>query len=221
MAAHQAPPSLGFSRQEHWSGLPFPSPGDLPDPGIKLTSSASPALAGRFFTTEPEGKSQWKCLLISIFSGTQVTKFVVFKFPRWLVVITKLSAETGGIDYNVEMGRGLHFGGWKYLYRTCFHVTGTGLLWKFRCLEQSLTTTKGCTVLIDVPFGRTVGLYTALESDHPPGRPWEVMMRDAKKWKLFSCLTYIGKTSRKTLFLAVKTKQKAAFSCQPWDVFIL
>ena len=35
-AAHQAPPSLGFSRQEHWSGLPFPSPGDIPDPGIKL-----------------------------------------------------------------------------------------------------------------------------------------------------------------------------------------
>jgi len=41
---------MGFLRQEYWGGLPFPSPGDLPDPGIKLTS---PALAGRFFTTEP------------------------------------------------------------------------------------------------------------------------------------------------------------------------
>ena len=88
-AAHQAPPSLGFSRQEHWSGLPFPSPcvfsvmsnsalprtvahqsplytsrqenwnglpfpppGDLPYPGIEPKSPASPALAGRFFTTE-------------------------------------------------------------------------------------------------------------------------------------------------------------------------
>ena len=51
-AAHQAPPSLGFSRQEYWSGLPFPAPGDLPDPGIKLTSLESPALAGRFFTWE-------------------------------------------------------------------------------------------------------------------------------------------------------------------------
>ena len=38
MAAHQAPPSLGFSRQEHWSGLPFPYSGDLPDPGIELSS---------------------------------------------------------------------------------------------------------------------------------------------------------------------------------------
>ena len=46
----QAPVSMGFPRQEYWSGLPFPSPGDLPDPGIKL---ASPALAGGFFTTEP------------------------------------------------------------------------------------------------------------------------------------------------------------------------
>ena len=51
--APQAPLSMGFSRQEYWSSLPFPSPGDLPDPGIKITS---PALAGRFFTTEPPGK---------------------------------------------------------------------------------------------------------------------------------------------------------------------
>ena len=50
-AAHQAPLSMGFSRQEHWSGLPFPSPGDLPDPGIKLASLKSPASAGSFFTT--------------------------------------------------------------------------------------------------------------------------------------------------------------------------
>ena len=49
--AHQAPLSMGFSRQEYCSGLPFPSPGDLPDPGIKLTSPVSPALVGRFFTT--------------------------------------------------------------------------------------------------------------------------------------------------------------------------
>ena len=45
---------MGFSRQEYWSGLPFSSAGDLPDPRIK---PASPVLAGRFFTTEPPGKS--------------------------------------------------------------------------------------------------------------------------------------------------------------------
>ena len=49
--AHQALLSTGFSRQEYWSGLPFPSPGDLPDPGIKSRSLLSPALAGRFFPT--------------------------------------------------------------------------------------------------------------------------------------------------------------------------
>ena len=48
--AHQAPLSLGFSRQEYWSWLSFPSPGDLPNPGIERTS---PELAGRFFTTDP------------------------------------------------------------------------------------------------------------------------------------------------------------------------
>ena len=51
--AHQAPLSVGFPRQEHWRGLPFPFPGDLPNSGIELTS---PALAGGFFTTEPLGK---------------------------------------------------------------------------------------------------------------------------------------------------------------------
>ena len=45
------PLSMGFSRQESWSGLPFPSPGDLTDPGIKPMSLSSPALAGIFFTT--------------------------------------------------------------------------------------------------------------------------------------------------------------------------
>ena len=54
--AHQAPLSMGFSRQEYWSGLPFPTPGDLPDPGLEPASSESPALAGRFFTTAPLGK---------------------------------------------------------------------------------------------------------------------------------------------------------------------
>ena len=55
--AHQAPPSMGFSRQEYWSGLPLPPPEDLPNPGIKPMSPVSPALAGGFFTTEPPGKT--------------------------------------------------------------------------------------------------------------------------------------------------------------------
>ena len=53
--AFQAPLSAGFSRQEYWSGLPIPSPGDLPDPGIKPTSM-SPALASGFFLLAPPGK---------------------------------------------------------------------------------------------------------------------------------------------------------------------
>ena len=56
IAACQAPLSMGFPRQEYWSGLPLPSPGHLPDPEIKPTSLASPSLAGRFFTTEPPGR---------------------------------------------------------------------------------------------------------------------------------------------------------------------
>ena len=51
--AYQASPSMGFSRQEYWSGLPFPSPGDLPDPGIE---PRSPALEADALTSEPPGK---------------------------------------------------------------------------------------------------------------------------------------------------------------------
>ena len=58
MVAHQAPLSMGFSRQEYWSGLPFPFPGHLLDPGIKPVSLMSPALVARFFTAEPHGKPE-------------------------------------------------------------------------------------------------------------------------------------------------------------------
>ena len=54
--AYQASPSMGFSRQEYWSGLPFPSPGDLPHPGIE---PRSPALEADALTSEPPGKPLW------------------------------------------------------------------------------------------------------------------------------------------------------------------
>ena len=50
--------STGLPKKEHWCGLPFPPPGNLPDSGIKPTSPVPPALAGGFFTTEPSGKPQ-------------------------------------------------------------------------------------------------------------------------------------------------------------------
>ena len=60
-----------FSRQEYWSGLLFPPPGDLPDPGIEL---ASPALAGGFFTSEPSGKPD----------------LIQFDFPKYCCVFVSL-----------------------------------------------------------------------------------------------------------------------------------
>ena len=60
--AHQASLSMGLSQEEYWSGLPFPCPGGLPDPGIKPTSPAAPALLGRFFTTVPSGNP---CYLVT------------------------------------------------------------------------------------------------------------------------------------------------------------
>ena len=65
--AHQIPWSMGFSRQEYWSGLLCPPPGDLPDPGIELASLTSPALVGGFFTTSTTWES-WSSFLKSSFS---------------------------------------------------------------------------------------------------------------------------------------------------------
>ena len=61
--AWQAPLSMEFSRQEYWSGALFPTPGDLPNPGIEPTSPVSPALPGRFFTLPP-GKPQSQTFLV-------------------------------------------------------------------------------------------------------------------------------------------------------------
>ena len=62
---------MGFSRQEYWGGLPFPPPGDLPDPGTELQSLRSPELAGGFFTTS----AAWEALDYTYGSG-QSTLFL-------------------------------------------------------------------------------------------------------------------------------------------------
>ena len=61
---HQAPLPVEFSRHQCWSGLPFPTPGDLPDPGME------PALAGLFFTTEPGGKPFTELLVFAAYKST-------------------------------------------------------------------------------------------------------------------------------------------------------
>ena len=77
--AHQAPLSMEFSKQEYWSGLPFLSPGDLPDPGIK---PESPALPADSLPSEPQGKPFLlvKCNIIERLR--KVTKAVHFKLSQ-------------------------------------------------------------------------------------------------------------------------------------------
>ena len=79
---HQAPLPMGFSRQEYWSGLPCPPPGDLPDPGIKLAPLTSPALASGFFITSITWEAQNRDSNIYIMMLLEVLE----KVPRkWLV----------------------------------------------------------------------------------------------------------------------------------------
>ena len=65
--AHQAPLPMGFSRQESWSELPCPPPGDLPHPGMEPESLVSPALAGRFFTTASPGRPSRLHIYVQIY----------------------------------------------------------------------------------------------------------------------------------------------------------
>ena len=73
---HQAALSMWFSRQEYWSGLPFPPPGDFSDPGIEPASLASSALAGGLFATEPPGKPTIQ--LSRLLNTIQVSILVLF-----------------------------------------------------------------------------------------------------------------------------------------------
>ena len=85
--AHQALLSVGFPRQEYWSGLPSPPPGDLPDPVIEPTSLMYPALAGGFFITEAPGKPQVPrsyALIQSIFKNLLFLNLRIIPFLRIL-----------------------------------------------------------------------------------------------------------------------------------------
>ena len=77
--AYQAPPSMGFSRQEYWNGLPLPSPGDLPNPGIK---PGSPALQADALTSEPPGKP--RLIIVTNYKRLSVFNIVALKLVLYL-----------------------------------------------------------------------------------------------------------------------------------------
>ena len=82
--AHQAPLSMGFSRQEYWSGLPCPPPGDLPDPGTERISLMALALAGRFFTTSTYGKPY---MYMYIYKGNKLLFHKLWLFKEDLYML--------------------------------------------------------------------------------------------------------------------------------------
>ena len=81
IVALQAPLSMGFSRQEYWSGLPFPPPGDLPNPDIEPASLMSPALVGGFFTTSTTWEAPEICSRRIISSGLLTTTLLMVYSP--------------------------------------------------------------------------------------------------------------------------------------------
>ena len=98
--AHQVPLSTEFSRQEYWSGLPFPSPGESSDPGIELVS---PESARGSFTTEPPGKSQLCLVLLmkSVFKDCPLFSFLLSFFCLLTTEFLKIYFGKSHIKYNV------------------------------------------------------------------------------------------------------------------------
>ena len=101
--AHQAPLSTGFSRQEYWSGLPCPSPGAFPNPGLKPVSLRSPALAGRFFTAS----ATWKYVL-SMYKSKSSNQACVTRMLHELCWIHKVNQSINKTDSNYIQGLNMY-----------------------------------------------------------------------------------------------------------------
>ena len=98
--AHQIPPSMEFSREEYWSSLPFPSPGNLSDPVVELMSVASPALAGKFFTTAPPGKPISSIVHLHSILTSLLTLFLVV---QWVSLWAPNAEGTSSIPTGVQV----------------------------------------------------------------------------------------------------------------------
>ena len=114
--AFQAPLSMGFSRQEYWSGLPGPPPGGLPDPGMEPTSLMSPALAGGFCTTSATGSAltilHWWRWMVESWRG-RISFLSRTSFGREETMATHSSNLAWGIPQMEEPGRLQSVGSWR------------------------------------------------------------------------------------------------------------
>ena len=107
----QASLSIEFSRQEYWSGVPFPPPGDLPNPGIKPACLASPALAGGFFTTRATWEASYPLSSLTIIFNWAITHIKLFthlkctnqEFPG-SPVVRALHSHCQGSRFNPWLG---------------------------------------------------------------------------------------------------------------------
>ena len=111
--------SMGLSRQEYWSGLPFPPPGNLPNTGIEPTSLVSPTLAGEFFNTDPPGKHVWKTEHLQL---TLWWTVIWEKIISWLCMIILVGLEQMALHEVYSQFRFLfHIDMYKSVQ--CFHCT--------------------------------------------------------------------------------------------------
>ena len=131
-AAHQAPLSMGLARQEYWSGLPFPSPENLPNSRIK---PASPALAGRFFTAEPPGSPIQNIIDEKVKLHSFVGGFVFGRaFCEILVPRSRIPAPCIGCEESYPLDRRGSPG--NCMYRVCLSQSS-----KPRCLYDPVPVT--------------------------------------------------------------------------------
>ena len=106
--AHQAPLSMGFSRQEHCSGLPFLSPGDCPDPGMEPTSPAAPTLAGGVFATVCPGSPRADAVLRSLLSFSLQSRPSLWSRGRQYCRLPRTSPSPGVCSDSCTLTRWYH-----------------------------------------------------------------------------------------------------------------
>ena len=124
-AAHQAPLSMGVSKQEYWSGLPCPPAGELPDPGIEPASLSSPALAGGFFTTS----ATWEPCTMESYSAIKQNEIMPFTITQTDLEIKLSDVRQRQLQYDITYLQDLKYSTNTHIYETDSRIQKCKLLY--------------------------------------------------------------------------------------------
>ena len=155
---------MGFPRQEYWTGLPFPTPGDLPEPGIELPS---PVLAAGFFTTEPPGKP---CFLVNqsihLVTPTNISRFSPSSLYVQFRGLESQTSESKADSFDHDLS-------WKFDSKRCLGCSCAVLTsqWPWALARTHFQTNQQMYSGMFLPTSKTLACFSA-QQRMPQKNPW-------------------------------------------------